>query len=62
MRLFRRHTDQLDMHPKDCTCGLCEQVHRAGWVEFLATLIEICLWTIGIAAVLGFIFAQIAIK
>jgi ABC-type polysaccharide/polyol phosphate export permease len=55
-------TQQLDVHPDNCDCGLCEPVPPAQWTTFAEMVVEMVLWTLGLAVVVGILFVHFAVR
>lgn len=53
-------TQQLDVHPDNCDCGLCESVPPAKWSTFARMVAEMIAWTFGTALVVGILFIYLS--
>lgn len=49
-------TQQVDIHPNNCDCGLCEPVLPADWTTFSKIIAEMVAWIFGLALFVGLLF------
>jgi hypothetical protein len=54
----------MPLHPRNCDCPLCRQggEEEVGMVHFLRVCLDIVLFTLATAVVVGFVFAQFATR